>query len=67
MFSIRGDPPTGRDEDIVARKTCWKAQMVCARLFGCMEFAPGMLECRKYNHKKLEASQTDISIVFGWN
>jgi hypothetical protein len=63
-FSIRGNPPTGRDEDIVARKLCWKDQMVCARSFGCMGFAPGMLECRKYNHKKVEASQTDLSIAF---
>jgi hypothetical protein len=41
--SIRGDPPTGRDEDIVARKLFWKAQMVCVSSFGIVVFGPGML------------------------
>jgi hypothetical protein len=50
MFSIRADPPTGRDEDIVARKICWKDQMACVQFFGCMQSTPGMLY-RKHNEQ----------------
>jgi hypothetical protein len=36
----RGDPPTGRDEAVVAMKMIRKPLMAC--VFGCVGFVPGM-------------------------
>ncbi len=67
VFWMRGDPPTGRDDDIVARNIVRKSQVPFARCFGCMGLAFGMLECRKYNSRNVEACQTDTSIAIFWN
>ena len=40
---MRGNPPTGRDEDIVARKMVPKRRVTCERFFGCMGFALSVL------------------------
>jgi hypothetical protein len=66
MFWMRGDPPTGRNEDTVARKMVQKSRVACVRCFGCMWFKPEMLH-RKYNNRNMEACQTDLSTLFGWN
>jgi hypothetical protein len=29
MSSKHGDPPTGRDKDMMAGKMCWKPRMAC--------------------------------------
>jgi hypothetical protein len=63
MFSIRGDPPTGREEDNVARKMCWKDQMACAQILGAWD---PPLECciASTMNRNVKAHQRDLSIVF---
>jgi hypothetical protein len=51
----------------VARALAQKPLIACVVCFGFMGFAPGMLDCRKYNRRDMEACQTDLSTSLGWN